>query len=92
MSNKNLMKPYCDCDICTGKNKIHKLESELHLFVGANSFNKQCDLCEFEHKFEYASVVYWDIGFCEDPRYFIYNDACGNSIAWYDRAKFCGYV
>ena len=92
MSRKNLMKSYCDCDICTGKKSIFKVESDLHLFVGANNFNHQCDLSEFEHKVEFDSVTLWDIGFCDDARFFIYNDECGNSIAWYDRARSCGFV
>jgi hypothetical protein len=92
MANSKLMMSYCDCDICTGKKQIFKNESDMFVFVGANIANKQCDLTEFEQELTYSSVTHWDVGYCEDPRYFIYNDACGNSIAWYDRAKFCGYV
>ena len=31
MSRKNLMKSYCDCDICTGKKSIFKVESEIEI-------------------------------------------------------------
>ena len=92
MSKSNMMKSYCDCDICTGKKQIHKQENDLFLFVGSNNANKQCDLMEFEQELTFASVTHWDVGYCEDARYFIYNDECGNSIAWFDRAQSCGFL
>ena len=91
MATSNWRKSYCDCDICTGKKQVLKQENDLFLFVGSNIANKRCDLIEFEQEFTCSSVTYWDVGYCENPRYYIYNDECGNSIAWYDRALSCGY-
>ena len=87
-----MMKSYCDCDICTGKKQISKQESDMFVFVGSKNANKQGNLRMFEENLKYASVTHWDVGYCKIPRYYIYNDECGNSIAWYDRAKSCGFV
>ena len=92
MAKSNLMNSYCDCDICTGKKQIFKQESDLFVFVGTKNANKQGNLKMFEENLKYASVTHWDVGYCKTPRYYIYNDECGNSIAWYDCAKSCGFV
>lgn len=90
MKEKHVEK--CECEKCAGFRKIITKESALHAFVGSNSANIECDLDVFQYKLEFTNAVQWDVGYCGDPRYYIYRDDDGNLVAWYDRVKKLGFT
>jgi len=81
----------CQCTVCNAELNVTATESELHLFLGIYQSNQDCDLEEFEQGLEYESVLHWDIGYCDEARYYSYHDMEGNAVAWYDNANSRGY-
>jgi len=81
----------CQCTVCNAELNVTATESDLHLFLGIHESNQCCELDEFEQGLEYESVLHWDIGYCDEARYYIYHDVEGNAVAWYDNANSRGY-
>ena len=80
----------CECSACGARFRISLTEADLHCFLGNHPYNQSCELDDFED-FEFASVIHWDVGHCNDARYYVYRDGGGETIAWYDNVNSYGY-
>jgi hypothetical protein len=86
------MKQQCQCSVCNSAISSQKLtENDLHIFVGKNSENFNCDQEDFEFDLNFESVIYWDVGMSNSDRYYIYLSEHGDCIAWYDNINNCGF-
>jgi len=80
----------CQCSACNANFGFSLTVDDLQFFLANNPHNQMCKLDEFED-FEFASVIHWDVGHCNDARYYVYRDGRGETIAWYDNANSSGY-
>jgi hypothetical protein len=85
------MKQKCKCSVCNAAISSHQFtEYDLHIYVGTNSENSHCDQEDFELDLSFKSVIYWNVGFSDSDRYYIYLSEDGEFIAWYDNINNCG--
>ena len=85
------MKTICNCEICKASSKMNLSENDLHVYVGTHQANHRAELRDFEKKLKYHNVIHWDVGFSKAARYYIYRDALGKCIAWYDAVTNRGF-
>jgi hypothetical protein len=81
----------CVCRLCQSDAACRHSENDLHIFVGIHKSNNKCDLHKFQSDFEYKAVLQWDVGYADDPRYYVYFQGEGNAVAWYDVVNEIGY-
>jgi hypothetical protein len=81
----------CGCAVCESLKNENISEYDLHVFVGMHKATHKSALRVFESDLRFSSVTHWDIGFCDEARYYIYRDDRFNVIAWYDTALCHGY-
>ncbi len=85
------MKKICDCEICKAASKMNLSEDDLHVYVGTHKANHRGNMRDFLKKLKFHNVVLWDVGFSKAARYYIYRDAAGKCIAWYDAVTNRGF-